>query len=194
MLAPYDVLGSMAHAIMLRDINLLTTDEWRQIQDALVSIYQKIIEGDFTIAASVEDIHSQVEFILTEKLGAIGKKIHSGRSRNDQVLVDLKLFLRDQIKELSELTSGFAETLLELSERHREVIIPGYTHMQAAMPSSFGLWFGAYAETLIDDLKILRASYDVVNQNPSVQQQVMEILFRWTVVQLPDCWVLPICM
>ena len=166
MLASYDVMGSMAHAAMLRDIKLLTKEEWRQLQDALVEIYQEIRKGDFKIEDSVEDVHSQVEFMLTEKLGAIGKKIHSGRSRNDQVLVDIKLFLRDEIKDLSTLVVGLIETLLDLSEKYRKVMIPGYTHMQAAMPSSFGLWYGAYAETFIDDLRLLKAAFDIVNQNP----------------------------
>lgn len=166
LLAPYDVMGSMAHAIMLRDIDLLTKEEWRQLQDALVEIHHEIQRGDFKIEDSVEDVHSQVEFILTAKLGSIGKKIHSGRSRNDQVLVDLKLFLRDEIKGLTNTVVGLSEILLDLSEKYREVIIPGYTHMQAAMPSSFGLWFGAYAETFIDDLRLLKAAFDIVNQNP----------------------------
>jgi len=166
LLASYDVIGSMAHATMLRDIKLLTKEEWRQLQDALAEIYQEILKGDFKIEASVEDVHSQIEFMLTEKLGVIGKKIHSGRSRNDQVLVDIKLFLRDEIRDLTTLVVGLIETLLDLSEKYRKVIIPGYTHMQAAMPSSFGLWFGAYAETFIDDLRLLKAAFDIVNQNP----------------------------
>jgi len=166
LLAPYDILGSMAHAIMLREIKLLTNQEWRQLQDVLVTIYGSIQQGDFKIEDSVEDIHSQVEFILTDKLGSVGKKIHSGRSRNDQILVDLKLFLRDQIKTITNQVTSLVETLLDLSDEHREVIIPGYTHMQAAMPSSFGLWFGAYAETLLDDMRILKAAFDLVNQNP----------------------------
>ncbi len=166
LLASYDVIGSMAHATMLRDIKLLTKEEWRQLQDALAEIYQEILKGDFKIEASVEDVHSQIEFMLTEKLGVVGKKIHSGRSRNDQVLVDIKLFLRDEIRDLTTLVVGLIETLLDLSEKYRKVIIPGYTHMQAAMPSSFGLWFGAYAETFIDDLRLLKAAFDIVNQNP----------------------------
>ena len=166
LLAPYDVLGSMAHARMLKDIGLLTGIEWRQLQDELLKIYHSINSGSFQIDESVEDIHSQVEFILTEHLGTIGKKIHSGRSRNDQVLLDIKLYLRDQIREQTELIQALIETLLELGEKHGDVIIPGYTHMQAAMPSSFGLWFGAYAETMIDDLKFFKAAFDIVNQNP----------------------------
>ena len=165
-LAPFDVLGSMAHAQMLCKIGLLTDQEWRQLQDGLAHIYQEIQQGDFVIEDSVEDVHSQVEFMLTERLGSVGKKIHSGRSRNDQVLLDIKLFLRNELKDLSHLVAGFIETLLELSEKYKDVIIPGYTHMQAAMPSSFGLWFGAYAETLVDDLKFLKAAFDIVNQNP----------------------------
>ncbi len=166
LLAPFDVLGSMAHAAMLRDIELISEDDWRQLQDALSGIYRLIEQGKFTIDDSVEDVHSQVEFMLTEKLGAIGKKIHSGRSRNDQVLVDIKLFLREEVRKLTVSIASFTEVLLELSEKYKHVIIPGYTHMQAAMPSSFGLWFGAYAETLVDDLKLLKAAYQVVNQNP----------------------------
>ncbi|GJM27655.1 MAG: argininosuccinate lyase [Cyclobacteriaceae bacterium] len=166
LLAPYDVLGSMAHASMLRDIGLLTQQEWRQLQDALVEIYHSINNGDFRIEESVEDIHSQVEFSLTQQLGTVGKKIHSGRSRNDQVLVDIKLYLREEIRKQAKNITEFVEVLLELSEEYQKVIIPGYTHMQAAMPSSFGLWFGAFAETLIDDLKLLKAAYDIVNQNP----------------------------
>ncbi len=165
-LAPYDVVGSMAHAAMLREIKLLTKEEWRQLQDALAEIYQGIQRGEFKIEASVEDVHSQIEFMLTEKLNSVGKKIHSGRSRNDQVLVDIKLFLRDEINALTELIVSLIETLLELSDRYKQVIIPGYTHMQAAMPSSFGLWFGAYAETFIDDLRLLKAAFEIVNQNP----------------------------
>lgn len=166
LLAPYDILGSMAHSTMLRDIGLLTQQEWRLLQDGLLEIYHTIGRGDFRIEDSVEDIHSQVEFILTERLGAVGKKIHSGRSRNDQVLLDIKLFLRDEIRKQTILVSGLIETLLGLGQKHQQVIIPGYTHMQAAMPSSFGLWFGAFAETFIDDLKILKAAFEIVNQNP----------------------------
>ena len=165
-LAPYDVIGSMSHIAMLRDIGLLTAEEWRQLQDALARILQIITDQQFEIQPGVEDVHSQVEMMLTEMLGSIGKKIHSGRSRNDQVLVDIKLYLREQVTEISELVVSLIETLLDLGEKHQRVIIPGYTHMQAAMPSSFGLWFGAYAETLIDDLRILKAAFDIVNQNP----------------------------
>lgn len=166
LLAPFDVLGSMAHAAMLRDIGIINREEWRQLQDSLSNIYQNIENGQFRIDDGVEDVHSQVEFILTEKLGEAGKKIHSGRSRNDQVLLDIKLFLREEIRELTSKVAAFIEILLELGKKHQHVIIPGYTHMQAAMPSSFGLWFGAYAETLIDDLRLLKAAFDTVNQNP----------------------------
>ena len=166
LLAPHDVLGSMAHIAMLREVGILSKEEWRQLQDALSTIFDEIKAGKFTILQGVEDVHSQIEFIVTEKLGDIGKKIHSGRSRNDQVLVDIKLFLRDEIEALTQTVVIFIETLLELSEKHRAVIIPGYTHMQAAMPSSFGLWFGAYAETLVDDLRILKTAFEIVNQNP----------------------------
>lgn len=166
LLAPFDVLGSMAHAIMLRDIGLLSKDEWRKIQDVLIRIHEDIQKGGFQIDEGVEDVHSQVEFILTEKLGDTGKKIHSGRSRNDQVLVDIKLFLREEIRQLTETVISFIETLLDLSDKHKDILIPGYTHMQAAMPSSFGMWFGAFAETLIDDLKVMKSAFDIVNQNP----------------------------
>jgi len=166
LLAPFDVLGSMAHAAMLRDIGIITPEEWRRLQDSLAGIYQDIQSGQFKIEKGVEDVHSQVEFILTEKLGATGKKIHSGRSRNDQVILDIKLFLRQEINKLTSMVVSFIDILLELGEKHQHVIIPGYTHMQAAMPSSFGLWFGAYAETLIDDLRLQKAAFDIVNQNP----------------------------
>ena len=166
LLAPYDVVGSMAHIAMLAKVGILPKTDWRPLQDELAVIYGDILAGNFDIPSGVEDVHSQIEFMVTEKLGDVGKKIHSGRSRNDQVLVDIKLFLREEIRSLTHLVTTFVETLLEQSEKHQAVIIPGYTHMQAAMPSSLGLWFGAYAETLIDDLKVLKASYEVVNQNP----------------------------
>ena len=166
LLAPHDVLGSMAHIAMLAEVGILSKTDWRPLQDELAVIYGDILAGNFDIPTGVEDVHSQIEFMVTEKLGDIGKKIHSGRSRNDQVLVDIKLFLREEIRLLTHLVTTFIRSLLEQSEKYQAVIIPGYTHMQAAMPSSLGLWFGAYAETLIDDLKVLRASYEVVNQNP----------------------------
>ncbi|MDH3711316.1 MAG: argininosuccinate lyase [Cyclobacteriaceae bacterium] len=165
-LAKQDVWGSLAHITMLESIGLLKEQERATLHEALLDILNTISQGQFKIDDQTEDVHSQIEFMLTEKLGEVGKKIHSGRSRNDQVLVDIKLFLRDQIKELTYAIQDLCSALLELSEAHREVIIPGYTHMQAAMPSSFGLWFGAFAETLADDLLMLRASYQMVNQNP----------------------------
>lgn len=165
-LARYDVEGSMAHITMLESIGLLAEEELQPLLDALSEIREDILSGKFTIEDGIEDVHSQVEFLLTNKLGDLGKKIHSGRSRNDQVLVDLKLFMRDELKKISDATSNLCERLLELSEMHKNVLMPGYTHLQVAMPSSFGLWFGAYAETLCDDLHILRAAYSIADQNP----------------------------
>lgn len=166
MMARHDVLGNMAHAIMLSEIGLLTEEECRSLLDELKQVYQQIAAGNFTIADGVEDVHSQVEFLLTERLGDTGKKIHAARSRNDQVLVDLKLFLRDQVQELVEAVTPFFHLLQQLSETHKDKLLPGYTHLQLAMPSSFGLWFGAYAESLVDDLTTLQAAYKVVNKNP----------------------------
>ena len=165
-LAPFDVLGSLAHTEMLASIDLLAADEKEQIHRELKAIYKDIVSGDFSIQPGVEDIHSQVELMLTERLGDVGKKIHSGRSRNDQVLVDLKLFMRHEIKEISEGTKALFDRLISLSDQHKGILMPGYTHMQVAMPSSFGLWFGAYAESLVDDLHVLNAAYKVVNKNP----------------------------
>jgi argininosuccinate lyase len=165
-LAPYDVLGSMAHITMLESIGLLTTEELTVLLQELKKIYELAVKGDFVIEEGIEDVHSQVELMLTRALGDIGKKIHSGRSRNDQVLVDLKLFTRDQIKELVGLTKQLFDTLVEQSERYKDVLMPGYTHLQIAMPSSFGLWLGAYAESLIDDMTMLQAAYRIVNRNP----------------------------
>ena len=165
-LAAFDVLGSLAHTQMLEATGLLTTDEMQQLHVALKEIYVKIKLGQFTLADNVEDIHSQVELLLTEKLGDIGKKIHSARSRNDQVLVDVKLFLRNELKELVLAIQPFFELLQTQSEKYRNDLLPGYTHLQLAMPSSFGLWFGAYAESLVDDMITLKAAYEVVNKNP----------------------------
>ncbi len=165
-LAPYDVLGSLAHTEMLATIDLLTQEEKSAIHRELKAIYQEIQSGEFEIQAGVEDIHSQVEFLLTDRLGDVGKKIHSGRSRNDQVLVDLKLFMRQEIKEITEGVSILFDRLVVLSDQYKEVLMPGYTHMQVAMPSSFGLWFGAYAESLVDDVHMLHAAYKTVNKNP----------------------------
>lgn len=165
-LAPYDVLGSMAHIKMLESIRLLTKEELVLLLRELKEIYAIAISGKFVIEDGIEDVHSQVELMLTRKLGDIGKKIHSGRSRNDQVLLDLKLFTRDQIHLLVNSVSRLIDVLLFQSEKYKDVLMPGYTHLQIAMPSSFGLWFGAYAESLVDDLQLLLASYKVCNRNP----------------------------
>ncbi len=165
-LASFDVLGSLAHTQMLESIGLLTKDEKNKIHTALKEIYVKIKLGEFALDDNVEDIHSQVELLLTEKLGDTGKKIHSARSRNDQVLVDVKLFLRNELQELVLAIQPFFELLQAQSEKYKNDLLPGYTHLQLAMPSSFGLWFGAYAESLVDDLVTLKAAYEVVNKNP----------------------------
>jgi argininosuccinate lyase len=165
-LASYDVLGSIAHITMLSEVGLLTKDELTQLKKALVEIHQTIQDGKFTLAPGVEDIHSQVEILLTSKLGDVGKKIHSARSRNDQVLVDIKLFLRSELIQLSATVNDFFKLLQTKSELHKNDLLPGYTHLQLAMPSSFGLWLGAYAESLVDDMTMLHAAYNVVNKNP----------------------------
>jgi len=165
-LASFDVLGSLAHTKMLETIGLLSQAEMDQLHIALKEIYVKIKLGEFSLDDNVEDIHSQVELLLTQKLGDTGKKIHSARSRNDQVLVDVKLFLRNELQELVLAIQPFFKLLQIQSEKHRDDLLPGYTHLQLAMPSSFGLWFGAYAESLVDDVITLRAAYEVVNKNP----------------------------
>jgi len=165
-LAKADVLGSIAHSIMLESIGLLTKDELQTLLSELRKIYQIILSGEFIIEEGVEDVHSQVELLLTHKLGDTGKKIHSGRSRNDQVLLDIKLFTRDAIRNLVEKISELIDILLVQSEKYKDVFLPGYTHLQIAMPSSFGLWFGAYAESLTDDLQLLLAAYKICNRNP----------------------------
>lgn len=165
-LARYDVQGSMAHIRMLESIGLLKSDELEVLLKALGEIADVIERGEFRIEEGVEDVHSQVEFMLTAKLGDIGKKIHSGRSRNDQVLVDLKLFMRDELKHIAKAVERLFYRLQGLSEEHKDKLMPGYTHLQVAMPSSFGLWFGAYAESLVDDMQMLVAAYNVANQNP----------------------------
>ena len=165
-LAKYDVLGSMAHIIMLESVGLLPKEELKPLLAELKKIYQLAENGEFVIEDGVEDVHSQVELTLTRALGNSGKKIHSGRSRNDQVLVDLKLFTRAQIYELTGHLSNLFDVLITQSNRHKEVLMPGYTHLQIAMPSSFGLWFGAYAESLADDLQLLLAAYKICNRNP----------------------------
>ncbi|WP_276500862.1 argininosuccinate lyase [Terrimonas pollutisoli] len=165
-LAAFDVQGSLAHIAMLESVGLLTKDELSQLQAELKNIYRQIQNGDFRLQDDVEDIHSQVELLLTQKLGDVGKKIHSARSRNDQVLVDVKLFLRNELEELVKIIQPFFDLLQTQSEKYKAYLFPGYTHLQLAMPSSFGLWFGAYAESLVDDTVTIRAAYDVVNKNP----------------------------
>ena len=165
-LARYDVQGSMAHIRMLESIGLLESRELPVLLEALDRIAQSIERGEFTIEEGVEDVHSQVELMLTRELGDLGKKIHSGRSRNDQVLVDLKLFMRDEMRTVAKAVKRLFDRLQSLSNEHKDVLMPGYTHLQVAMPSSFGLWFGAYAESLVDDLEMVAAAYNIANQNP----------------------------
>lgn len=165
-LAPWDVLGSLAHIRMLESIDLLTKEEYEVLSAELRNIYAEIERGEFVIEDGVEDVHSQVELLLTRRLGDMGKKIHSGRSRNDQVLVDMKLLLRDRIRGLVESVERLFDTLQRRSDECKDVLLPGYTHLQVAMPSSFGLWFGAYAESLVDDLSMLYGAYCGVNRNP----------------------------
>jgi len=166
LLAPFDVLGNIAHAKMLATVGLLTKEEAEKLVKELKEIYKNIQHSTFNIQHDVEDVHSQIEFLLTEKLGDVGKKIHSARSRNDQVLVDIKLFLRSEIEKTVNRVQSFFELLIEKSEKYNEYLLPGYTHLQLAMPSSFGLWFGAYAESLVDDTITLKAAYDIINKNP----------------------------
>ena len=165
-LAKHDVLGSMAHITMLESIGLLKKDELDVLLEELKQIYATAEKGEFVIEDGIEDVHSQVELMLTRKLGDIGKKIHSGRSRNDQVLVDLKLFTREQLKQVAEAVETLFQVLIAQSNKYKDILMPGYTHLQIAMPSSFGLWFGAYAESLIDDMLFLQAAYKVCNRNP----------------------------
>lgn len=165
-LAKFDVLGSLAHTKMLESIGLLSAEDLKQIQKELKQIYKEIESGNFQIEDHAEDVHSQIEFLLTERIGEAGKKIHSGRSRNDQVLVDLKLFFRSEIEKMVLHSKELFNTLISLSEKHQHILIPGYTHLQVAMPSSFGLWFGAYAESLIDDLEMMLAAWKITNKNP----------------------------
>ena len=165
-LAPFDILGSLAHISMLQSIGLLTTEELKQLTEELRNIYRDTETGKFLIEEGVEDVHSQVELFLTRKLGDIGKKIHSGRSRNDQVLVDLKLFTRSRLQNIVKKAEKLFDTLIAQSEKYKQVLMPGYTHLQVAMPSSFGLWFAAYAESLADDLIVMQAAYRVCNRNP----------------------------
>lgn len=165
-LAEYDVLGTLAHIKMLESIGILKKDELTKLEKELLKVYRQIQDDDFIIEEGVEDIHSQIELILTEKLGDAGKKIHAGRSRNDQVLVDIKLYIRNKIKTIVEKTGLLFDVLMNQSEKYKDVLLPGYTHLQLAMPSSFGLWFGAYAESLTDDLQLMLSAYKINNQNP----------------------------
>ena len=165
-MAAFDVLGSLAHTKMLQSIGLMTAEDLGLVQQELKHIYKDVEAGKFEIVPEVEDVHSQVELLLTQRIGEAGKKIHSGRSRNDQVLVDLKLFFRHEIQQVVEETQKLFNQLIKLSEEHKDVLLPGYTHLQVAMPSSFGLWFGAYAESLADDLEMVLAAYKITNKNP----------------------------
>lgn len=165
-LAPYDVLGNIAHAKMLESVGLLKKDELTALEAELKNIYQEIRQGRFEIEDGVEDVHSQVELMLTRKLGDIGKKIHSGRSRNDQVLVDMKLFTRSRLEEVALASRKLFDLLIKRSNQHKNDLLPGYTHLQIAMPSSFGLWFGAYGEALIDDMAMIQTAYKLANKNP----------------------------
>jgi argininosuccinate lyase len=165
-LAKYDVIGNIAHAKMLYKIGLLTNEELKQLIVALEAILKTIEAGNFTIEDSFEDVHSKIEFLLTEMLGDAGKKIHTARSRNDQVLVDIHLYIKDALAEINDEVDDLFDLLIKLAEQYKNVLLPGYTHLQVAMPSSFGLWFSAYAETLIDDIYFLKAAYKVADQNP----------------------------
>lgn len=165
-MAAFDVLGSLAHIEMLESVGLLAADEHRILRGELQNIYAEIANGNFEIQDGIEDVHSQVEYLLTARLGEMGKKIHAARSRNDQVLVDLKLFFRHKIQEITENVAALFAVLIEKSDTHKDILLPGYTHLQVAMPSSFGLWFGAYAETLCDDMHLWQGIYNIVNQNP----------------------------
>lgn len=165
-LAKYDVKGSMAHCKMLAEVGIITHEESKQMLSVLTDILEDIENGTFEIDKSAEDIHSQIESVLIEKLGDTGKKIHTARSRNDQVLLDIKLYLLDEIREITALTDSFFQILIKLAEQHKDVLLPGYTHLQIAMPSSFGLWFGAYAEALLDDMEMLFSVKNIINKNP----------------------------
>ncbi len=166
MMAKFDVIGSLAHIKMLQSIDLLTSEEHETLKKELLIILDEIEKDDFQIEDNVEDVHSQVELLLTRRIGDVGKKIHSGRSRNDQVLLDLKLFIRDKITDVVQISKSLFDTLIELSEKYKDVMMPGYTHYQVAMPSSFGLWFACWAESLVDDLTQLEAAYKITNKNP----------------------------
>ena len=166
-LARFDVLGTMAHITMLQEVGLLDAEELPVLLHELATIYEQVERGEFVIESGVEDVHSQVELMLTRKLGDMGKKVHSGRSRNDQVLVDLRLFIRHELAEMAERVAALSTFFLKKSEEYKDILIPGYTHLQVAMPSSFGLWFGAYAESLADDLILLQSAHRITNQNPT---------------------------
>lgn len=167
LLAPFDILGSMAHSTMLQKVGLLEASELEQILEECRKIFKEEIEtGKFTIEEGIEDVHSQIEYMLTQRIGDTGKKIHSGRSRNDQVLVDLKMYFRDKVEKIVYQTKELFDNLQKRSEEHKNDLLPGYTHLQIAMPSSFGLWFGAYAESLVDDLTVLQGVYKIINKNP----------------------------
>ncbi|MBR8536579.1 argininosuccinate lyase [Carboxylicivirga sediminis] len=166
LLAPFDILGTMAHITMLEGVGLLSKDELNELLKALRAIYQQAVDGQFVIEEGIEDVHSQVELMLTRQLGDIGKKVHSGRSRNDQVLVDLKLYTRSRIEDVVNAVDRLFKMLQHKSNEHKDVLIPGYTHLQVAMPSSFGVWFGAFAESLADDLLLVQAAWRTANQNP----------------------------
>lgn len=166
LLAESDILGTIAHIKMLNKIGLINDIELTQLSNELINIHSLVKNGEFTINNGIEDVHSQIEFQLTQSLGDVGKKVHSGRSRNDQVLVDIRLFTRDKLAEIANQTNQLFQMLIEQSEKHKDVLMPGYTHLQVAMPSSFGLWFGAYAEALANDLHLLLAAYEINNQNP----------------------------
>ena len=166
LLAKYDVIGSLAHAKMLHSIGILNLEEITDVKNALAKILQKILNNDFKIDDDIEDVHSQIEMMLTEMIGEAGKKIHTGRSRNDQVATDIKLYLKDEIVEIKNLVTSLFDLLIALSNEHKEVLMPGYTHFQIAMPSSFGLWFAAFAESLVDDITLLFAAYSIADKNP----------------------------
>jgi argininosuccinate lyase len=166
LLARFDIIGSIAHIIMLESIGLISMNELHALHDGLIRIYKEIEKGHFIIEEGIEDVHSQVELLLTRDLGDTGKKIHSARSRNDQVLLDIKLFIRDELQKVVESIFGLFNILLDLSNRYKQILMPGYTHLQIAMPSSFGLWFAAYAESLTDDMQLLLSSYHIADQNP----------------------------
>lgn len=165
-LAQYDILGTMAHITMLSKVGLLPEEDLKKLLPVLAELYEDAVAGKFEIEPDVEDVHSQVELMLTRRLGDVGKKVHTGRSRNDQVLVDLKLYARAEIRKTVEKIQALFEILQRKSEQYKDVLLPGYTHLQVAMPSSFGLWFGAYAESLTDDLRLMLAAWDITNQNP----------------------------